>query len=85
MQPKRYQDIDLESVMLEYKGKNWIWTGVIWGVLMFLLLGLILPFFKGESLTIQRLLLEWTLFIIAGLGLSYAIKVYYFQHPKLKA
>ena len=24
MQPKRYQDIDLESVMLEYKGKNWI-------------------------------------------------------------
>jgi len=85
MQPKRYQKINLESVMLEYKGRNWILTGVIWGVLMFLLLDLILPFFRGESLIVKRLLLDLTLLIVSGLGLSYAIKAYYFQRPKLKA
>lgn len=85
IQPKRYQNIDLESVMLDFKGKNWILTGVILGVLMFLLPGLILPFVRGESLTVQRLLSELTVFIVAGLSLSYAIKLYYFQRPKLKA
>ncbi len=55
-QPKRYENLDIVSVLKPYEGKNLIKSVMIFLVVVFLLNSIILPYFTGQEITTKTLL-----------------------------
>jgi hypothetical protein len=50
------------------KEPHWAITGLVWGAIMFLLIGLVLPWLKGEEITTRHILIGIPLWAAAGLA-----------------
>ncbi|MFA8433392.1 MAG: hypothetical protein ACEPOZ_02645 [Marinifilaceae bacterium] len=75
-QPQRYEGIDLNIVPNPFDKKSWKATGLTWGVFMFLVMTFIFPFFEGEEITLDSVLIAIPFWTIAGFGFGYAMKIY---------
>ncbi len=75
-QPKRYENIDIESVQNPFSKKNWIKTGLIWGMFMFLIISIGSPYFSGQEITWKTLLSGFVTWIIGGLVFAYIMKLF---------
>jgi hypothetical protein len=75
-QPKRYEDIDVESISNPFDQKSWMIEGLRWGALMFLIMSIVFPYFDGESITWKTLLLGLIIWTIGGLGFGYSMKLF---------
>ena len=63
--------------------KQWIYTGIGWGIFMFFLATITIPFFFKEPITWKKVLIEFPLWINGGLGYGYFMKKY-FEKEKFK-
>jgi hypothetical protein len=75
-QPNRFQDINVDDIPNSFDKKAWRATGLSWGVSMFVIMSIILPYFKGDTITWWTLLLGLIVWTIGGLGFGYMMKLF---------
>lgn len=75
-QPRRYEDIDVESISNPFDQKGWMIEGLGWGALMFLIMSIAFPYFDGESIAWKTLLLGLIICTIGGLGFGYSMRLF---------
>jgi hypothetical protein len=56
--------------------KNWIKTGLFFGLFMYIIMIIIFPLIEGEEITQRRLLFGIPFGLIGGLGFGYIMKIW---------
>lgn len=59
-----------------HKKKYWVIEGLVWGVFMFLMMGILFPLAQKESFTTKRVLLSLLYWLIGGLVYGYISKLF---------
>lgn len=59
-----------------YAGKGWIVQGLLWGVFMFIFMGIVYPLAQKEALTAGSLARSLVLWLVAGLVYGWTMKHY---------
>lgn len=59
-----------------YIHKNWVKIGLIWGAFMFLFMSIVFPYFIGQKITRETLLLGLITWAISGLCFGYVMRLY---------
>jgi len=72
-QPDRFKNLNLEEDPIS---NNWILTGMVWAVMMFILSGLIFPYFSGEPITLKKIIIGLVIWTLGGLSYGFYIKQY---------
>jgi len=80
-QPQRFQNIDVEKVPDPFNKENWLWTGLGWGAVMFVLMGIVFPYFDGDEITGRSLLIGVLIWAVAGLLFGNTMKLMNSKHP----
>ncbi len=62
--------------------KNWIISGLIFGILMFLVNQIIFPLIKGEKITSQVFLIWLPIWLVGGLGWGFVMRWWYRRQEK---
>lgn len=58
------------------KKKYWVIEGLVWGVFMFLMMGILFPLAQKEPFTTKRVLLSLLYWLIGGLVYGYISKLF---------
>lgn len=80
-QPHRFSDVDPDSVKNPFGRKNWVYTGLGWGFLMFFLMEIIFPMLQLEVGGFRSLLSGLVVWSISGLVFGYSMKLYFGYRP----
>lgn len=75
-QPLRYANAKLDTTN-QFDKKNWLQSGLTFGGIMFLILGIIFPIIEGQALTIKVLAFDLIIWTIGGLAFGYTMKWYF--------
>ncbi|PWG06128.1 hypothetical protein [Polaribacter aquimarinus] len=54
--------------------KKWVKVGLIWGIIMFVIMTFIFPYFDKEEITTKRILLGIIIWTIAGLFFGFSMR-----------
>ena len=73
-QPDRYKNINLEIPEKKNSTKNWLKSGLFFGLFMYVSMIIIFPLIKGEEITQRNLLIGLPFWLIGGLGWGYMMK-----------
>ncbi len=73
-QPYRYKNINLEIPEKKNSTKNWLKSGLFFGLFMYVSMIIIFPLIKGEEITQRNLLIGLPFWLIGGLGWGYMMK-----------
>lgn len=73
-QPERYMNLNLEIPEKKITTKNWLKSGLLFGLFMFVSMVIIYPFVKGDEITRKSILIGIPLWLIGGLGWGYTMK-----------
>lgn len=60
-----------------FEGKNWIKTGLMFGFLMFLIVGVVFAFLQGKMLSFQYLAINFVIMTLGGLVYGLLMKLYF--------
>jgi hypothetical protein len=75
-QPKRYANIDVETIRNDYGKRQWIYSGLAFGVIMYLQMTIVYPLFKGDDITLRNIIIAIPIWIIAGVLFGFTMKYY---------
>lgn len=75
-QPERFKNIDVNIIPDPFAKKGWIAYGLMFGVIMFLLMEIATPLIMDEEITAFHLAIGVPVWLIAGLGWGYFMKVF---------
>jgi hypothetical protein len=75
-QPKRYDHIDIENIPNPFDKTTWWKVGLSFGATMFLLMSIGFPYFNGEVITQNALVIGILVWAIGGLGFGYVMKLF---------
>ncbi len=67
-----------------FLGKNWIKTGLIFGFLMFLIVGVGYTLLQGKVLSFQLIMVNFVVNMIGGLLYGFLMKLYFILISKKK-
>lgn len=73
-QPKRYENMNIETVPNPFAKKTRVITGLGWGAFMFVIMTFAYPYFIGEVATLKTIWIGLIIWIIAGLCFGYSMK-----------
>lgn len=73
-QPKRYNNLDLETQPNPYEGNGWMKQGLNWGLSMFVIMTFLFPLIMGEKITLLKIAIGIPVWTIGGLGFGYSMK-----------
>ena len=73
-QSDRYKNINLEIPEKKNPTKNWLKSGLFFGLFMYVSMIIIFPLIKGEEITQRNLLIGLPFWLIGGLGWGYMMK-----------
>ena len=73
-QPDRYKNISLEIPEKKNSTKNWLKSGLFFGLFMYVSMIIIFPLIKGEEITPRNLLIGLPFWLIGELGWGYVMK-----------
>jgi NhaP-type Na+/H+ and K+/H+ antiporter len=68
-----------------FEGKRWIFHGLVWGSIMFIILGIFVPLAEKEAITLKSAALDLALWLVAGLFYGLIMKSYFGWQSKKKA
>lgn len=74
-QPGRYTDLEIEVGQQEHEGYNWIKSGLIWGVLMFVIMTPLFYLF-GIEISIYNIGIQILIWALSGLLFGYTMKLF---------
>lgn len=75
-QPQRYKDLDLKNKPNPYEGWGWIRIGLGWGLVMFIFMSLLWPYFLDEIFSWRRVVIGIPIWTLAGLAFGYSMKIF---------
>ncbi len=67
-----------------FLGKNWIKTGLKFGFLMFVIVGVAFAILQGRMLSLQYLIINFVIMMIGGLIYGFLMKIYFMLTSKGK-
>jgi hypothetical protein len=67
-----------------FLGKKWIKTGLIFGFLMFLIVGVAFAVLQGRMLSLQYLGINFVIMMLGGLVYGFLMKIYFTLTSKRK-
>ncbi len=74
-QPARYQNIEIEEVSNDFDEKNWIKSGLVWGLIMFVIMTFVFPFiFDSQKISWRMIIINAVVWTISGLSFGYIMK-----------
>lgn len=73
-QPERFENLNLQIDNNKNKTKNWLKTGLIFGVLMYVWMILLFPLILGEEITQKSMLIGIPIWLICGLLFGLTMK-----------
>lgn len=73
-QPERYKNLNLEIIEKENTTKNWLKSGLLFGLFMFITMQIIFPLIKSEEITQKSILIGIPICLIFGLGWGLTMK-----------
>ena len=73
-QPERYENIDIDATPNPYSKSNWVATGLVWGVIMYLFTTFLFPCLNGEAIETKKILVGIPIWIMAGLIFGFTVK-----------
>jgi len=76
IQPERYKNINLEIPEKKNTTKNWLKSGLSFGLFMYVSMIIAFPLITGEEITQRRLLIGIPFWLIGGLGWGYTMKIW---------
>ena len=68
-----------------FEGKRWIFHGLVWGAIMFIILGIFVPLAEKEAITAKSAALDLVLWLMSGLVYGFIMKSYFGWQAKKKA
>lgn len=74
-QPKRYKNLQPEAVANPFDNRKWIVNGLIWGLVMFIVMNFLFPFFTHDLITWKGVLTSLPIWAIGGLGFGFMVKL----------
>ena len=75
-QPERYKTIEAQSTFNPFDKKHWIFTGLSFGILMFVLMAVVMPIIQSRTITIKGLGIQFVTWMIGGLVFGFTMKLY---------
>ena len=82
-QPERYRRINLEIPEKKNTTKNWLKSGLYFGIFMFVSMVIIYPLIKGKEITLESIVIRVPLWIIGGLAYGFTMKLWMNKKGKL--
>ena len=76
IQPERYKDINLEISDNKNITKNWLKSGLFFGLFMFVIMTFIFPLIEQEQITQKSILIGIPVWLIGGLFFGYTMKIW---------
>lgn len=67
-----------------FLGKKWIKTGLLFGFLMFLIIGVAFAVLQGRMLSLQYLGINFVIMMLGGLVYGFLMKIYFTLTSKRK-
>ena len=67
-----------------FLGKKWIKTGLMFGFLMFLIVGVAFAMLQGRMLSLQYLSINFAIMMLGGLVYGFLMKIYFTLTSKRK-
>jgi hypothetical protein len=67
-----------------FLGKKWIKTGLLFGFLMFLIVGVAFAVLQGRMLSLQYLGINFVIMMLGGLVYGFLMKIYFTLTSKRK-
>lgn len=83
-QPNRYKDINLEIPEKKNSTKNWLKSGLLFGLLMFISMKIIFPLIENNEISQKSILIGLPLSLIGGLAWGYMMKRWMNKRGKRK-
>ncbi len=80
-QPQRYKNIDINRVH-PFNKKSWVKEGLGWGIIMYFLMVIVLPFFSNEEITWAKVLIGLPVWLLAGLVWGYSMNKFFASKNK---
>ncbi len=80
-QPQRFRNIEAEEVPDPFNNENWLKTALGWAVIMFVMMGIVFPYFYGDEITVHSLLFTLMMCTVGGLLFGYSMKLFNSKHP----
>lgn len=74
-QPQRFQAMNIEKTPNPFDNKNWIKTGLSWGIFMFLMMTIVFPYLFNEAISTKSIVLGAVIWSIGGLAFGYTMKL----------
>lgn len=81
-QKDRYEGIDVSTQTNPFAGRGWIVVGLEWGLGMFVIMGVLYPYFIGSHFSWSSLPFSFMLWMLGGLGFGYVMKVTMGRQPQ---
>jgi len=75
-QPARYEHIDLSTRQSDYDKKNWVVSGLSFGMLLYFAMAIVWPMIQGDLVDMKSLLRAAPIYIVGGLVYGYVMKWY---------
>ena len=82
-QPARYMNLNLEIPEKKNTTKNWLKSGLFFGIFMYVTMTIIFPLIEQKEVTQKSLLIGLPLWLICGLGWGYTMKVWMNKKGKI--
>jgi predicted ABC-type exoprotein transport system permease subunit len=60
-----------------YDKNNWLKSGLVWGVIMFLLMSVCYPLITDESITVKSFLIGLIVYSVGGITFGFVMKLYF--------
>lgn len=83
-QPDRYKNINLEIPEKKNSTKNWLKSGLFFGLFMFITMQIIFPLIENKEITQKSILIGIPLWLICGLGWGLTMKLWMNKKGKEK-
>lgn len=80
-QATRYENLSIKTDSHSFDSKNWISTGLSFGILMFISINLVYPLLTSSPIILNQLAFMLILWLIVGLAFGYSLKWYYSRVP----
>jgi hypothetical protein len=73
------------NVTTGFEGRRWIFHGLVWGLIMFMFMGIFMPMAEKEAITWPGALLSLVTWLASGLVYGLIMKAYFGWQAKRKA
>jgi cytochrome b subunit of formate dehydrogenase len=78
-QPARFKNLEFEDTKKYNEYYRFILYGLVWGLFMFVIMGLFLPLIEGNEITWTLIIIDIITWTITGIALGFGLKYFLYR------